>query len=184
MMRAALFILLLGAGASHAWASEGAAPPFDLKGVHIGDSEADLKRAFPAATCSPPSRPVPVIDLTCSDSKNTLADVPARYFFALFEGRVTYASASFNGANFAEVSRAAETKYGQPDRTETKMLKLKGEEFPNTTRTWERGDERVYLERIYLGRLGESQLVLSRIKPTASADEKLKQDGARRAKDM
>lgn len=116
-MKYVLFFIVVAA------ASTASAQPLELKGLRVGMSEADFKRANPRAECEKAYR-APVLEKakpalpslrTCNVPGYTLANVATtRNQFLFYDGRLGRMFHTFHADDMRALQAAFAAKFGQP----------------------------------------------------------------------
>jgi hypothetical protein len=151
-MRAAIVALLLLC----ALPARGAEGSFDLKGVPLGATEADLVARFPGIQCRESA--AATAERICSVLKDSYGGAEASLLFALIGGKVSNMSARFSSKDFAEVAAAMRERFGPPTSEVTDTVTNRaGAQFENETFTWKRGGE-IATARRYSGTLDRASV--------------------------
>jgi len=85
-----LLLLIAGANAAETPATTGESKGWELKGIHLGGSQADVQAQLPTASCV--SKPADAGIVLCTDDKNTLGGEPASVVVKLLDGLVVHVS--------------------------------------------------------------------------------------------
>jgi len=130
---------------------------FDLKGITLGASEADVTERFPSVKCR--DRVPATVERMCAVAKETYGEVGANLFFALNGGKVQTMSARFSSRDFASVIETMKERFGPPSSEETETVSNRmGAQFRNEIFTWKRGAEGVRAAR-YSGSLDRASIM-------------------------
>lgn len=141
MKKCILFFILIYCWAGIAVADEA---QWDLKGVKLGMTEAEVRGLFHGTThdvdCFSPSE-LPDLRL-CSVSNLTFADGPIESFrLVLNEEKVMDITINFKESRFVMVAGAIKTKYGTPASAKNKSVQNRmGVIFDNHVIVWSKGD--------------------------------------------
>ena len=177
-MRAVLVALLL-LGALPARGAEGG---FDLKGVPLGATEADLVARFPGIQCR--ERTAATAERICSVPKESYGSAEAGLLFAVIGGKVSNMSARFNSKDFAEVVAAMRERFGPPTSEETETVTNRaGAQFENKTFTWKRGGE-IATARRYAGTLDRASVTFLSEASIEEFKRRAREQQRERAKDL
>jgi len=130
---------------------------FDLKGVTLGASEADVTGRFPSLKCR--DRSVAEVERMCAVAKDTYGGAEANLFFRLFDGKVSSMSVRYHSRDFASVLEAMKERFGLPSSEKTETLSdRKGAQYQNEVFTWKRGGE-IALAEHYSGSLDRASIM-------------------------
>lgn len=141
-MRATLPSIILFMSAACFAADSG----FDLKGIALGASEADVTARFPTVTCR--DRGTATAERLCTVLKDSYSGAEAGLFFSLIGGKVSNMSARFNSRDFANVVAAMKERFGPPSSEEIETVSNRmGVQFQNQMLTWIRSGEIVVARR-------------------------------------
>ena len=155
---------------------------FDIKGVPLGATEADLIGRFPGIQCR--DSPGITAERMCSVLKDSYGGAEASLLFALIGGKVSNMSARFKSKDFAEVIGAMRERLGPPtsEKAET-VTNRAGAKFENITFTWERGGE-VATARRYAGALDRASVVFLSEASVEEFKRRAREQQRERAKDL
>ncbi len=155
---------------------------FDLKGVALGASEAEVTGRFPTVTCR--DRNAATVERMCVVLKDTYGGAEASLFFALIDGKVSNMSARFNPRDFANVAAAMKERFGSPFSEETETLSNRmGAQFQNQVLTWKRSGELVMAKR-YSGSLNRASVTFLSEASIEDFKRRSGQEKRERAKDL
>jgi len=119
---------------------------FDANGVPLGASEADVKKAFPAAHCKPLEWRSDAADRRCDDARIAFAGVPARFTAFLKADRVQAFDVRFDSAQRGQVAAHLKERWGAPlAEAEETVGRGDGPLRRIYKARWERGAERAVL---------------------------------------
>jgi hypothetical protein len=119
---------------------------FDVAGVPLGGSEADVLRAFPSAHCKPLEWKSDAADRRCDDARGTLAGVAARVTFYLRGGSIRAFDVRFDMAQLDRVKAHLQQRWGKPlaEGTET-VARAEQPDRKVFKMRWEKGGESALL---------------------------------------
>ena len=106
MRNALLASLLLFSPLAHA--------AFDINGVLLGSSEAEVKKKFPSANCKKLEWESRAADRRCDDSRVSFGGVEARVTFYLRRDKVEAFDVRFDARELDRVVAVAKERYGKP----------------------------------------------------------------------
>jgi hypothetical protein len=92
----------------------GAALGYDINGVGLGGSEAQIKKAFPSALCKPLEWSSKAAERRCDDAKFAFGGVDARITFYLKKNAVQAFDIRFDTKDLDRVAAFAKSRYGKP----------------------------------------------------------------------
>ena len=93
--------------AAPAWA-------FEVKGIKLGDREADVRRAFPSAHCKPLEWQSRAADRRCDDAKVPFAGTTVRATFYIRNDLVQAFDLRFHSRDAEEVAKLLKSRWGAP----------------------------------------------------------------------
>ncbi len=123
-------------------------PPIQLEGITIGASEAEVKKKLPSVRCM--DRKATFSGRVCYDAASSFAGVPANVAVGLEDGSVRQVMVRFSSKSFSKVAFALVEQYGMATSEIGNLSPRKkaGVILENETRTWIRGDQKLYARRI------------------------------------
>jgi hypothetical protein len=131
---AALLLLPLGALA------------FDVAGVGLGASEADIRGTFPSAYCKPLEWQSRAAERRCDDGQISFAGVPARVTFFLRGDAVQGFNVRFATRDRPSVTAVLKSRWGAPAAETRDLIQRKGRSDDEVYKmTWARADDRATL---------------------------------------
>jgi len=95
-------------------AAHAADAKFDVNGVVLGGSEAQVKKAFPSVLCKPLEWASRAAERRCDDSKIAFGGVEARVTFYLRKDSVQAFDVRFDTKDLDRVKAFVKTRYGKP----------------------------------------------------------------------
>ena len=123
--------------------------PIELVGITIGVSEAEVKTKLSGVHCM--DRKGAFSDRVCYDAASAIAGVPANAAVDLRSDRVRQVIVRFSSKDFLKVASALAEQYGVATSEKREPVTTKkGVILENETRTWIRGDQRLYARRYHL----------------------------------
>ena len=128
--------LLLLSSAAHA--------AFDVKGIVLGASEAEVRKSFPSAHCKKLEWESRAADRRCDDSRINFGGVEARVTFYLRRDKLEAFDVRFDSQALQQVSAFLKKQYGKPDTEQQDTL---GDKKPRKVykALWEGKGERAAL---------------------------------------
>jgi hypothetical protein len=135
MERAALILLL---AAAPAWG-------YDVNGVALGASEADIRAQFPSARCKPLEWKSDAAERRCDDARIDFGGAPARVTFFLKRGSVQAFDVRFEAAHLERVSAYLRQRYGKPGSEARERIERRRESRELYKIRWEQGNDRAVL---------------------------------------
>lgn len=156
-------------------------PPFTVKGVALGASEAQVKASLPDAMCFA----VPTLGTrACSLRKTTYGQAAARVIFSIRDDVVTSISTTISPDDFEVVARALRDSIGiDPQFSTENVVSRAGVTLTNIKITWTRDGQIMRAEK-YSGRIDQSVFRLHFVRSREELDAEIQADSARRAKDL
>jgi len=137
-MRFLFLALLLTSLPAWAWGT------YDANGVELGESERDVKKAFPTAFCKPLEWSTPAADRRCDDIKAALGGVAVRVTFYLKKDAVQGFDARFARQDTERLAAYLKKQYGKPTaETRDTFSGKEGKEIYKVL--WEKGKDRATL---------------------------------------
>ena len=138
--RAGRLVALILTAASHA------AFAFDVGGVGLGASEADVRGTYPSAYCKPLEWKSPVAERRCDDGKIFFQGVEARVTFFLRDDAVQGFNIRFAASDRARVMDALKSRWGPPASETRDLIQRKGRSDREVYKTtWAKADDRATL---------------------------------------
>jgi hypothetical protein len=137
-LKFALAALLLGFG--------GPLLAYDVNGVSIGASEADVKKTFPSALCKPLEWSSPAADRRCDDAKISIGGIESRITFYLKKNAVEAFDVRFDMKDLEGFKKHTKSRYGKPLTETTDTIERQGK-LPRQVykARWEKGPEHAIL---------------------------------------
>ena len=135
MERVALILLL---AAAPAWG-------FDANGVALGASEAEVRKAFPAANCKPMDWRTDAADRRCDAPPFQFGGVEARITFFLKQDAVQAFDARFAEKNLRAVLEHLREHYGRPDAEGHETFQRRGDARSIFKARWAKGQDHAVL---------------------------------------
>ena len=153
-----MLLLLCAVAAFPVGAADGTG--FDIKGVPLGATEADVVARFPSIQCR--DDPTAFSERTCTVLKETYGGAESSLHFSLIGGKVFNMRARFDSKDFAGVVGALKERFG-PTTSDTSepVTNRAGAKFENRTLTWNRGDA-LAIARRYAGSIDGSVMFCPR----------------------
>ena len=134
--------------------------PIELEGITIGTSEAEVKSKLPGVRCM--DRKGAFSDRVCYDAASSIAGVPANVAVGLQDNSVRHVMVRFSSRNFSRVTAALAEQYGAATSEKREPVTTKAAVIlENETRTWIRGDQRLYARRYHMKDTTVSSVVLA-----------------------
>jgi hypothetical protein len=131
---------------------------FDIKGVPLGATQADLVFRFTRLECREAHSVT--TERTCAVPKDSYGGADALLLFYLNGGKVSNMGMRFSPKDFAGVIGAMKERFGAPASEETEIVTNRvGAKFENTIVTWKRGGE-VAVARRYAGALDRASITI------------------------
>jgi len=117
---------------------------FDVNGVLLGASEAEVKRKFPSAFCKKLEWESRAADRRCDDSRISFGGAEARVTFYLRKDKVEAFDVRFDSRDLDQVVAFAKQRYGAPSTEQRDTL---GDKKPRQIykALWEGKEERAAL---------------------------------------
>jgi hypothetical protein len=138
-MRALAVAVLLAAAAPSALA-------FDANGVALGQKEADVKRAFPAAYCKPLEWKSDAADRRCDDGRASIGGVQAKVTFYLKADVIQAFDLRFSSNDTERIKAHLKSAWGKPLSETTETVSRKGGPGKKLSKArWEKGADRAVL---------------------------------------
>ncbi len=130
-------------------AASRAAFAFDVGGVGLGASEADVRGRYPSAYCKPLEWRSAVAERRCDDAKISFHGVEARVTFFLRKDAVQGFNIRFAASNRARVTDALKSRWGAPASETRDLIQRKGQSDREVYKTaWAReGDQATLIWR-------------------------------------
>jgi hypothetical protein len=123
-----------------------AALAYDINGVAIGGSEADVKRAFPSALCKPLEWASPAADRRCDDAKIALGGIEARITFYLKKNAVEAFDVRFDTTELERFKTFIKGRYGKPLAETSETIERQGKPARTVYKArWEKAPEHAVL---------------------------------------
>ena len=142
-MRQTLIVALLAASSSVP------AYAFDVNGVALGASEADVRETFPSAYCKPLEWPSRAADRRCDDAVITFAATEARITFFLRHDVVQGYDLRFAASEQPRVMGVLKSRWGPPAAEVKDLIQRKGKPDREVYKvTWTKdGDQAIFVWR-------------------------------------
>ena len=119
---------------------------YDLNGVSVGDSEADIKKAFPSALCKRLEWSSPAADRRCDDAKISIGGVESRVTFYLRKSAVEAFDVRFDTNELDRFAAFIKTRYGKPLAETKETIERQGKKPREIYKArWEKGREHAVL---------------------------------------
>jgi hypothetical protein len=126
--------------------ASGSALAFDVEGVGLGASEADLRATFPSAYCKPLEWKSLAAERRCDDARISFVGTDARITFFLHDGKVQGFELRFAARDRPRVEAALKSKWGPPSGETRDLIKRKGQKDAEVYKiTWDRARDRATL---------------------------------------
>ena len=135
MERVALILLL---AAAPAWG-------FDANGVALGASEAEVRKAFPAAKCKPMDWKTDAAERRCDAPPFQFGGAEARITFFLKQDAVQAFDVRFEDKDLRAVLEHLRQHYGRPDAEGHETFRRRGDARSIFKVRWEKGQDRAVL---------------------------------------
>jgi hypothetical protein len=137
MKRIALLVLALAATPVLA---------YDINGVDLGGTEAQVQKAFPSARCKPLEWKSNAADRRCDDARIPLGGAEARLTVFLKAGAIQAMDLRFNGKDLERVKEALRARWGAPQAEATDSFASKEKKDRSVYKMrWEKGADRAVL---------------------------------------
>jgi hypothetical protein len=130
--------LILALAAAPAWG-------FDAKGVALGASEADVRKAFHAAHCKPMDWKTDAADRRCDGAAERFGGAEARITFFLKADVVQAFDVRFEEKDLRAVLEFLRQHYGRPDAEGMETFQRRGDARSVFKARWEKGQDRAVL---------------------------------------
>jgi hypothetical protein len=130
--------LILALAAGPAWG-------FDVNGVALGASEAEVLQRFPAAHCKPMEWRTDAAERRCDDAPVRVGEVEARISFFLKADAVQAIDLRFESAQLARMAQYLKDRYGRPDEEGREKVERRGSTREIYRLRWARGADRAVL---------------------------------------
>jgi hypothetical protein len=118
---------------------------FDVNGVALGASEAELLKAFPKAHCKEMDWKTDAADRRCDEAPVRLAGADARITFYLKKGVLQAFDARFGEKDLRGVLEHLKERYGKPESEGPVTYQRRGDARTIYRASWERGGEHAVL---------------------------------------
>jgi len=117
---------------------------FDVNGIALGASEADVKKAFPSAHCKKLEWESRAADRRCDDSRIRVGGVEARVTFYLRRDKVEAYDVRFDSQSLSQFATSLQKNWGKPASEQRDTL---GDKTPRLVykALWEGKGERAAL---------------------------------------
>lgn len=135
MERIALILLL---AAAPAWG-------FDANGVALGAREAEVRKAFPEASCKPMDWKTDAADRRCDAASIRFGGAQARITFFLKADAVQAFDLRFEDKDLRAVVEHLRGRYGRPDAEGNETFQRRGDARSVYKVRWEKGADRAVL---------------------------------------
>jgi hypothetical protein len=123
-----------------------AALAFDVNGVALGQREADVKRAFPAAYCKPLEWKSDAADRRCDDGRASIGGVQAKVTFYLKADVIQAFDLRFSANDAERIKAHLKSSWGAPLSETTETIARKGGAGKKIFKArWEKGADRAVL---------------------------------------
>lgn len=119
---------------------------YDINGVALGGSEAQVQKAFPSARCKPLEWRSDAADRRCDDARISLGGAEARITVFLKGGAIQAMDLRFNGKDLERVKDTLRARWGAPQAEATEIFAVKGGKDRRVYKMrWEKGADRAVL---------------------------------------
>ena len=119
---------------------------FDVDGVALGASEAEIRSTFPSAYCKPLEWKSPAADRRCDDALISFAGTDARVTFFLRGDAVQGFNVRFAAKEQPRVAAALKSRWGPPTAETRDLIPRKERSADEVYRmTWDKADEHATL---------------------------------------
>lgn len=126
---------------------------FDVRGVHLGDNELAIKKAFPGIRCKPLEWKSPAADRRCDDASVPYAAVETRITFYLKADAIRGFDLRFDTNNVDTVAAFLRTHFGKPlSESREKIIRKNKEEREVFKILWEQGGDKARLSSLSTGK--------------------------------
>jgi hypothetical protein len=124
----------------------GAALAFEVGGVALGASEADVRGAFPSAYCRPLEWKSRAAERRCDDARVSFVGVEARVTFYLRADQVQGFQLRFAAHDRARVEAALKSQWGPPSAETRNLIQRKGQKDSQIYKvTWDKASDHATL---------------------------------------
>jgi hypothetical protein len=130
--------LILALAAAPAWG-------FDANGVALGASEAEVRKAFPAAHCKPMDWQTDAAERRCDGATERIGGAEARITFFLKADAVQAFDVRFEEKDLRGVVEHLRQHYGRPDAEGMETFQRRGDARMVFKVRWEKGRDRAVL---------------------------------------
>jgi len=118
---------------------------FDANGVALGGSEAEVRKAFPAARCKAMDWTTDAADRRCDEAPVRVAGAEARVTFYLKQDAVQAFDVRFEEKDLRGVLAHLKEHYGKPESEGPVTHQRRGDPRTIYRVSWERGSDRAVL---------------------------------------
>jgi len=119
---------------------------YDINGVDLGGTEAQVQKAFPSARCKPLEWKSNAADRRCDDARISLGGAEARITVFLKGGAVQAMDLRFNAKDLERVKEALRARWGAPQAEATDTFSAGDRKDRSVYKMrWEKGAERAVL---------------------------------------
>jgi len=119
---------------------------FDVGGVALGASEAEIRSSFPSAYCKPLEWKSRAAERRCDDAQISFAGSPARVTFFLREDAVQGFNVRFAAKERPRVAAALKSRWGPPAAETRDVIPRKGSSEDEVYKmTWDKAGARATL---------------------------------------
>jgi len=119
---------------------------YDVNGVDLGGTEAQVQKAFPSARCKPLEWKSDAADRRCDDARISLGGAAARITVFLKGGAIQAMDLRFHGRDLERVKEALRARWGAPQAEASEIFAAQGGKDRRVYKMrWEKGAERAVL---------------------------------------
>ncbi len=119
---------------------------YDINGVDLGGTEAQVQKAFPSARCKPLEWKSDAADRRCDDARISLGGAQARITVFLKGDAIQAMDLRFNGKDLERVKDALRTHWGAPHAEATETFAARGGKDRRVYKMrWAKGADRAVL---------------------------------------
>ena len=119
---------------------------FDVKGIALGASEADIRETFPSAYCKPLEWPSRAADRRCDDAEIAFAGTDARITFFLRDDVMQGYDLRFAASERPRVAGVLKSQWGAPAAEAKELIQRKGKPDREVYKiTWAKDRDRAVL---------------------------------------
>jgi hypothetical protein len=119
---------------------------YDINGVALGGSEAEVQKAFPSARCKPLEWKSQAADRRCDDARISLGGAEARITVFFKGGAVQAMDLRFNAKDLESVKATLRARWGAPQAEVTDVFAAKDRKERSVYKMrWAKGADRAVL---------------------------------------